>query len=144
MAKLVARPWFVALRDWLVVVVMVAVSLTLGTFFPFARPFKLDDPSINFPFISQRIARPTICPLNIENFSPLTLFVVSLVIPAIILFTVSFFKCKTRPKKERIWELHCACLRVTLCVSMANTLSAILKLYVGRPTPGYDPAILHY
>ena len=51
-ANLLRRPWFLVTIDWLVVLFLLLIAIGLSLVFPFAQQFRLDDPSISLPLIT--------------------------------------------------------------------------------------------
>ncbi|KAL8688010.1 MAG: hypothetical protein Q9218_005973 [Villophora microphyllina] len=100
---------------------------------PNHRPFTLTDPTISFPYVEH------------EKVSTTTLFLVSLVAPAIIIFLVALIftpghaVAPGTPKsliwRRKLWEWHTGWLGLGLSLALAFFFTQGMKNMFGKPRP---------
>ncbi|KAL8715228.1 MAG: hypothetical protein Q9220_001186 [cf. Caloplaca sp. 1 TL-2023] len=122
------------MSDSLLLRCIAATGLGLWKITPNHRPFTLTDPSISFPYVAD------------EKISTTTLFLLSLVFPAIaiLLVTVIFIPLpSTVPSsttrsalwRRKLWEWNTAWLGLGLSLALSFLLTQGMKSMFGKPRP---------
>ncbi|KAL9100343.1 MAG: hypothetical protein Q9163_004265 [Psora crenata] len=125
--------WIVIVRTWLTYDprAIAAVGAGFSQITPNRRPFDLTDPEISFPFQG-------------ETISTVTLFIVSLVAPAVLIFIISLFiglgptsehPSRTAALKRKLWEWNAGWMGLTLAIAVSFLISNGTKQVVGKPRP---------
>ncbi|KAF2200051.1 PAP2-domain-containing protein [Delitschia confertaspora ATCC 74209] len=121
--------------DWIVIAGIAAVGAGWNNITPFHRPFSLLDLSISYPYEKH------------ETIPTWLLVVVSLVIPAAIIFLVCLLfvpgptASRGTPKsaiwRRKIWELNAGWMGLALSLATAFMLTQGSKLLFGKPRPDF-------
>ncbi|KAF2471951.1 PAP2-domain-containing protein [Lindgomyces ingoldianus] len=119
--------------DWIIIIAIAAVGAGWNSITPFHRPFSVVDLSISFPFEKH------------ETIPTWLLMVVSLVVPAAIIFIVCLVfvpgptVSTTTPKgliwRRKIWEWNTGWMGLALSLATAFMLTQGMKLLFGKPRP---------
>lgn len=113
------------LPDWIGTLTLTAFFLLVAEHLsPFHRQFKLNDPTLQHPFATVERVSGTQC-----------LFLVS-VIPPLVMALVTAIKHRHRPDHGlHVWAV--SVLGVFVAVTVAGTVTDILKVWIGRPRPDF-------
>ncbi|KAI4247953.1 MAG: hypothetical protein LQ352_006043 [Teloschistes flavicans] len=119
--------------DWIIILATAAIGAGFWKITPNHRPFTLTDPSISFPYVEN------------EKISTTTLFLVSLVAPAIITFAVAIVLvpgpsvAPGTPRsliwKRKLWEWNTAWMGLGLSLAFAFFFTQGMKNLFGKPRP---------
>ncbi|KAL9576641.1 MAG: hypothetical protein Q9212_006934 [Teloschistes hypoglaucus] len=119
--------------DWIIIIAIAAIGAAFWKITPNHRPFTLTDPSISFPYVEN------------EKVSTTTLFLVSLVAPAIITFAVAIIfvpgssVVPGTPRsliwKRKLWEWNTAWMGLGLSLALAFFFTQGMKNLFGKPRP---------
>ncbi|ROW18394.1 hypothetical protein VPNG_00295 [Cytospora leucostoma] len=119
--------------DWIIILVMLAVSFYVGNRPPNRRYFFLEDPNISFPYTEE------------ETVPSWLLMVCNSVIPVFVVLVVAlvFVPGNTVPKgtpkslvwKRKLWELHVGWLGLALSLASAWIITNGMKNLFGKPRP---------
>ncbi|KAI4101796.1 MAG: hypothetical protein L6R37_004773 [Teloschistes peruensis] len=119
--------------DWIIILATAAIGAGFWKITPNHRPFTLTDPSISFPYVEK------------EKVSTTTLFLVSLVAPAIITFAIAIVfvpgpsVAPGTPRaliwKRKLWEWNTAWMGLGLSLALAFFFTQGMKNLFGKPRP---------
>ncbi|KAJ4146853.1 hypothetical protein LMH87_001412 [Akanthomyces muscarius] len=119
--------------DWAVLIVFGVLGYVVGKLSPNKRPFYVDDLDIDFPY------------KNYDTISVPVLFVVSIIVPAAIIFFLAMAFVpgptagKVTPKsvlwKHKLWEWHAGWLGLALSLVTAWFFTSGIKNLMGKPRP---------
>ncbi|KAF2088785.1 PAP2-domain-containing protein [Saccharata proteae CBS 121410] len=118
--------------DWIVIIAIAAVGGAWNSITPYHRPFSLLDLSISFPMTTP------------ETIPTWLLIVVSLIVPAAIVFLVCIFFLPSRGNQSRttsgvwrrkLWELNVGWMGLALSVATAFLITQGMKNLFGKPRP---------
>lgn len=119
--------------DWVILITFAVIGYVVGNIRPNKRPFHLDDPTIDFPYE------------NHDTVSLPVLFIVSIVVPAAVIFLVAMLfipgptVTKGTPKpyiwRRKLWEWHAGWLGLALSVVAAWVVTSGMKNLFGKPRP---------
>lgn len=113
------------LPDWIGTLALTAFFLSVAEhLLPFHRQFKLSDPTLQHPFaVVERVS------------GPACLLIVSIV-PTIVMALVTAIKHRHRPDHGfHVWAV--SILGVFVAITVAGTVTDILKVWIGRPRPDF-------
>lgn len=126
LAKYLRQPKFRRhLPDWIGTLALAAFFLAVAEhLLPFHRQFKLSDPTLQHPFaLVERVSGPE------------CLLIVS-VVPPLVMALVTAVKHRSRPDHAiHVWAV--SVLGVFVAVTLAGTVTDILKVWIGRPRPDF-------
>lgn len=109
-----------------------AVGAVFSVITPNKRPFDVADPAISFPYVAK------------EKISTGTLVIVSLVVPAIIIFIITLFiglgpaagkTSRTAALRRKLWEWNAGWMGLAVALAIAFFISNGTKNVVGKPRP---------
>lgn len=113
--------------DWILVGVLMVIFYAVEHSKPFNREFSLSDPTIQHPFA------------ELERVSALKCGILALVVPGIVITTISFY-LQAKNKKtyaEHLHFLQISLLGLVLAVFINGVFTDILKNWIARPRPDF-------
>jgi len=103
--------------DWLITVVLSAVFLSLDKVHGFRREFSLEDHSLRYTYAVHE---------RVPNFA---LYMIAIVAPVALEALINLVTLRS------LWDFHNSLLGLALSLSIAGSVTQIVKLVVGRPRP---------
>lgn len=103
--------------DWLLTFALAAVFFSLDKVDGFKREFSIDDPTLRFPFAEK------------ERIPDGALYLLALVAPLVLQPIINLLTIRS------LWDFHVGSLGVILSLTLAGSITQIMKITVGRPRP---------